>query len=214
MPLFAEGTGVPIPCHDNPVSQGVAGTQVPDRIRIKNRRKRYLDLHPEYFGPQLELADPLLYDRLIRRFQTPAEREAEGRQKGFSGVLEADLYRSEAKLDALRHPDPNSIFTYKRGPSGEILAEDKDEVPANKEEGFTRWKWEMETRFVRGADDDFEYGAVDHNPDYDDRATEEREAQDRYFDEQEPEFVEGQDENDATKSKSKELQGETGIQDF
>ena len=27
-----------------------------DRIRVKNRRKRYLDLHPEYFGPQLELA--------------------------------------------------------------------------------------------------------------------------------------------------------------
>jgi hypothetical protein len=27
-----------------------------DRMKIKNRRKRYLDLHPEYFGPQLELA--------------------------------------------------------------------------------------------------------------------------------------------------------------
>ena len=26
------------------------------RVRVKNRRKRYLDLHPEYFGPQLELA--------------------------------------------------------------------------------------------------------------------------------------------------------------
>ncbi len=27
-----------------------------NRIMIKNRRKRYLDMHPEYFGPQLELA--------------------------------------------------------------------------------------------------------------------------------------------------------------
>lgn len=27
-----------------------------ERIKIKNRRKRYLDLHPEYFGPDLELA--------------------------------------------------------------------------------------------------------------------------------------------------------------
>jgi len=26
------------------------------RILIKNRRKRYLDTHPEYFGPSLELA--------------------------------------------------------------------------------------------------------------------------------------------------------------
>lgn len=28
----------------------------PDHIRVKNRRKKYLELHPEYFGPQLELA--------------------------------------------------------------------------------------------------------------------------------------------------------------
>lgn len=26
------------------------------RIQIKNRRKRYLDTHPEYFGASLELA--------------------------------------------------------------------------------------------------------------------------------------------------------------
>src|SRR5271168_5129629 len=25
-------------------------------VRVKNRRKRYLDLHPEYFGPHLELS--------------------------------------------------------------------------------------------------------------------------------------------------------------
>lgn len=32
-------------------------TEQPDRIRVKNRRKRYLDLHPEYFRePYLELA--------------------------------------------------------------------------------------------------------------------------------------------------------------
>lgn len=46
--------------------------------------------------------DPLLYDRLVRRFQSAAEREQEGRRRGYTGVLEADLYRSEAKLAALR----------------------------------------------------------------------------------------------------------------
>ncbi|KAJ4502793.1 hypothetical protein HRR83_009493 [Exophiala dermatitidis] len=251
MPLFAEGTGVPLEDmqhnlngtlngrSNNSTGQDPASTstestmtpsegQVPDRIRIKNRRKRYLDLHPEYFGPQLELADPLLYDRLIRRFQSSAEREAEGRQKGFSGVLEADLLRSEAKLDALAHPDPNSMFTYKRGPDGEILAEDSDDVPANKEEGFARWQWEMEARFVRGDDDDFDYSAVDVNPEYDDVKTEEREAEERYFDQQEPEFVVETEEEEAEEKesglgdgddrqkrrKSHELQGETGIQDF
>ena len=36
------------------------GSNLPDSIRIKNRRKRYLDLHPEYFGSDLELAGVLL----------------------------------------------------------------------------------------------------------------------------------------------------------
>jgi hypothetical protein len=33
---------------------------LPDPIRVKNRRKRYLDIHPEYFGSDLELAGVLL----------------------------------------------------------------------------------------------------------------------------------------------------------
>jgi hypothetical protein len=41
-------------------------SRVPDSIRIKNRRKIYLDTHPEYFGPSLELAGP----RLQTRYQT------------------------------------------------------------------------------------------------------------------------------------------------
>lgn len=28
-------------------------------VKVKNRRKRYLDLHPEYFSADLELAGPL-----------------------------------------------------------------------------------------------------------------------------------------------------------
>ena len=104
------------------------------------------------------------------------------------------------------------MFTYKRGPNGEILEEERDEVPANKEDGLARWRWEMEVRFLRSGDDDFDYTTVDNNAEYDDRAVEERDAQDRYFDEQEPEFVQGDDV--VVRSKSKELEGETGVQDF
>ncbi len=46
-------------------------------------------------------ADPILYDALIRRFQTPAEREQEGRAKGYSRMLEVDLLRGEARLAQL-----------------------------------------------------------------------------------------------------------------
>lgn len=158
------------------------------------------------------ITDPLLYDRLIRRFQSPAEREAEGRAKGYSGVLEADLYRSEAKLAALQKPDQNSLFTYKRGADGEILAEEKDEVPSDKEDGSRRWRWEMEMRFVRGGDGDFDYRAVDESEEFDDRAQEQQDAEEKYFMEEEPEFVIGED--GVKRSKSRDLEGETGVQDY
>ncbi|KAF2398088.1 hypothetical protein EJ06DRAFT_532452 [Trichodelitschia bisporula] len=181
------------------------GATTPTRIRVKNRRKRYLDVHPDYFSASLELADPLLYDRLVRRFQTPAEREAEGREKGYSGVLEADLLRSEAKLDALANPDPHALFTYRRGEDGEIIAEDTEDVPQNKEEGWRRWRDEMEMRFLRGEDEDFDYKSVDENEEYDDRAEEEREAHEKYFGEEEPSWI---------LEEGGTPEGETGVQDF
>ena len=191
-------------CDDSPSShQQQEECERTKRIRIKNRRKRYLDTHPDYFNPSLELADPLLYDRLIRRFQSPSEREAEGRAKGYSGILEADIMRSEAKLEALAHPDPNSTLTYRRGPNGEIMAEDKDEVPLSKEQGMEWWQHEMGMRFVRGDDTDFDYKEVDGNEDLDD--LEEQERQEAYFEDEEPTWAfDGE----------RELTGETGIQDF
>jgi len=149
----------------------------------------------------------LLYDRLIRRFQTPQEREAEGREKGFSGVLEADMQRSEAKMDALANPDPNALLSYTRGPDGEILAEDRDDIPASKEEGQNAWQWEMGLRFMRGDDTDFDYKTVDENDEYDDWT----EEQDKYFEDEEPEWVVDDTRGDDARSR---LQGETGVQDF
>ncbi|KAI7081350.1 hypothetical protein KC356_g9170 [Hortaea werneckii] len=107
MPHFAESSH-PKAANDSALTSSVTPRESSqaraDRIRIKNRRRRYLELHPEYFhGTNLEHADPLAYDRLIRQFQTAEEREQEGRQRGYTGKLEADLIRSEAKLEALRH---------------------------------------------------------------------------------------------------------------
>lgn len=177
------------------------------RLVAKNRRKRYLEVHPEYFDDSsLELADPLLYDRLIRRFQTAREREAEGQRKGFSGQMSTDLWRAEAKKDALKHTDPNSLFTYTRGPQGQIVEEDKDEVPMTKEEGKAWWVDEMTQRFLSGADNDFEYKTVDENDKYDDEK--ERDIQDAYFDSMESDF------DSDGEGKEKVLTGETGIQDY
>jgi hypothetical protein len=107
-------------------------------------------------------------------------------------------------MEALAHPDPNAMLSYRRGSDGEIIAEDKDDIPADKEEGERRWRWEMEMRFLKGADYDFEYHTVDDNDEYDDW----NEAQEHYFEEEDPEWL-----LDGNQGASK-LQGETGVQDF
>lgn len=156
----------------------------------------YMPIHP---------ADPLLYDRMVRRFQSAEEREKDGRAKGYSGVLEANLLRSEAKIDALNHPDPNSPMTYSRAADGSItgVEQDADERAQGKEDGWERWKEVMELRFIRGGDEDFDYAAVDGSDDFDDRAEEERQELEEYLEDEEEHFVgEGKP------------AGETGIQDF
>ncbi|KAK1080803.1 hypothetical protein LTR33_005227 [Friedmanniomyces endolithicus] len=153
-----------------------------DRIRIKNRRKR-----------------------LIRRYQSPAERQREGRERGYTGNLEADLMRSEAKLEALRHPDVNSAMAYKRAEDGSItgVEADREERAGSKEEGRARWVEFMRQRFLRGEDGDFEYEVVDESEEYDDRGEEEQRHLEAYLARQSEEYLgEGGP------------RGETGVQDF
>ena len=120
------------------------------------------------------------YDRLIRRFQTTGEREAEGRKKGYSGILEADIWRSEAKIEALANPKITASLRYSRDASGEIITEEKDEVPLSKEEGMQRWHQEMELMFLQGHDSDFDYAVVDENEEYDDRSVQEKEEEEKF----------------------------------
>ena len=206
------------------------------RLQIKNRRKRYLELHPEYFdNPSLELADPLAYDRLIRRFQTANEREVEGKRKGYSGVLEADLWRAEAKVEAVRS-NKEKEEAKKVGEEGNVQAKKKGEVEgderdeaikaANKKledaaaeslskaEGHEIWRRQMELRFVNGEDGEFGYeGMVDGNEELDDRETAERERQDEWFDDDaswmEENATEAHDERNEVA-----MRGQTGVQDY
>ncbi|KAL8856480.1 MAG: hypothetical protein Q9178_006950 [Gyalolechia marmorata] len=137
--------------------------------------------------------------------QTAAEREADGKKKGYSGVLEADLWRSEAKIDALsKNGKDGQEMNYGRSANGEIIAEEKDEVPTSKEEGERRWREQVELRFLRGEDADFNYRTVDENDQYD-APEESQDIQDQWFEEE----VE-----DSTARRHSRLEGQTGIQDF
>jgi hypothetical protein len=62
MPYFPMGTGV-----DSDSKAAMAPSSPSTQLK-RNRRKRYLDSHPEYFSADLELAGPLalfLSQRLI-----------------------------------------------------------------------------------------------------------------------------------------------------
>ena len=88
-------------------------------------------------------------------------------------------------------------------------AELEDGVPKTKEEGLEMWKAEMTLRFLAGQDRDFEYGAVDESEEFD--GVQEREEEERWFDEEEPEWVhDGGSFDGGTKGTG----GETGVQDF
>lgn len=161
-----------------------------------------------------------MYDRLIRRFQSPAERKEDAKKKGYAGVLEADLWRGEAKLEALREKDGYSssvtVTTRKKeAMSGgestsesdtgliigrkqmfDFIDDDDEDEPRNKADGEKMWRKEIERRFVAGRDEDFEeYDDVDDGR-WDDGLEEEREEEEKWFDEEEERCVSEEEELD------------------
>ncbi|KAK4239477.1 coiled-coil domain-containing protein-domain-containing protein [Achaetomium macrosporum] len=178
------------------------------KIRAQNRRRAYLERHPSYFqSSDHELADPLLYDFFIRRFQTPAEREAEGRAKGYARVLEGSLLRGEERLARLRREHQQQ----QPSTSASTLNAELTPPPKTKEEGRMKWEEFLRDRFIRGEDDDFDYSRVDEDDEYDVLEREEREE--AWFESEDPGWATSDDDEGDGKTE-KMLQGETGIQDF
>lgn len=146
-------------------------------------------------------------------------------------MLEADLWRGEAKLEALRQKDGYStsvIATQNEAKLGEESTSDSkllrndmynfiddEDEPQNQADGEKMWRKEIERRFVAGRDEDFEeYDDVDDGK-WDDGAEEEREEEEKWFDEEEERWVsEELDDDDGKLGKEKGLKGETGVQDF
>lgn len=81
----------------------------------------------------MNLTDPLLYDRLIRTHQTESERARDRSTRGFAGTLEADLVRSEAKLDELKSRRENGsddVSAVRAGPRSNGTGNAKVKTPS------------------------------------------------------------------------------------
>jgi hypothetical protein len=135
-------------------------------------------------------------------------------------VLEADLYRSEAKLAAIRKNAAHLSEDSFGGPSSSarlteetlLQAEDEEEAPKTKEEGWDRWQREMTLKFLNGDDADFEYKDVDEVEEYDE--IDRREREEKWFEEEEPEWADGISGEVEDGKEKKGTGGETGVQDF
>ncbi|KAF7558527.1 hypothetical protein G7046_g5631 [Stylonectria norvegica] len=207
--VYVEDARFERPMPRRPCSPGRAA-----RIRVQNRRREYLVRHTSYFDNQEhEFSDPTLYERLVKKFQTPAERDAESKLKGYGHILEADLRRGEAKLADLAESNGNGSSA-EDSPKPETGLELTWESPAtDKAQGMEFWHEFLQERFVKGQDEDFDYGSVDENEDLDSLLRED--AEEAWFDQEEPSWVAetgaGENENAITEL---EVQGETGVQDF
>jgi hypothetical protein len=97
---------------------------------------------------------------------------------------------------------------------------DREDVPPpeTKEEGLTQWENFLRERFIRGEDEDFDYGLVDGEEEFD--VLERTEREEAWFDEESPEWVgdgdgDGEDiDMERDRRVERVLVGETGIQDF
>ncbi|KAJ0380039.1 hypothetical protein COL26b_001539 [Colletotrichum chrysophilum] len=157
--------------------------------------------------------DPLLYDTLVRRFQTPAEREADGRAKSYSRVLEESLLRGEARLADLNKSSAIGGDAEKIDCAKSFTTESDLSKTQNKQDGLDRWTEFLTERFVHGHDDDFDYTQVDNNDEYDDM--ERRDAEDAWFDAEDPSWAsDAEDDQNGRVSHGTQKRGETGIQDF
>lgn len=203
--------------------------------------------------------DPDLYDTLVRKFQTPAEREAEVRRRGWGKVLESSLMRGEDRLDRVAsslagdRPEPRSGGTQPQSSSSSrgalpptpsdrqgsgaaataaarnftIDADLAESGPETKEEGRAAWEDFLRERFIRGGDDDFDYGPVDGDESLDE--LESRDREEEWFDGEDPEWasdgsegsagtpgVVGPDGEPGKRKGPRErvLTGQTGVQDY
>ncbi|KAG6034236.1 hypothetical protein E4U41_006628 [Claviceps citrina] len=191
--------------YDKPVPRPAKTPAKAAQIRTQNRRRAYLERHPSYFDSvDRELADPILYERLIKRHQTPQERQTEGLRKGYARILEADLARGESRLSALATEAAGEQRTEFSTPWRWDPSPDVDRVweeqPATKERGRELWREYLRERFIHGGDVDFQYEDVDGDEELDGDAR--REVEDRWFEEEEEGWVGGTRE------------GETGVQDY
>ncbi|XP_077411677.1 coiled-coil domain-containing protein 97 [Vanacampus margaritifer] len=208
LPAFSQVSNDPRAQHYSEVIQKQAAGNT-HKTQIRNQRYaalRALQKEGLYFSEeQMRTREPLLYEQYIGQYLTDEE-VIERSQEAMLGGAQQGPAQSEGITGGLTHLLLNS---YQESLIQSRLQEEQDreecaqEEEEDEEDTVQEKTWEpnyeekvllreefisqMHQRFLDGKDTDFNYSEVDENPDYDNLDIVDRDAEEKYFDEDEDE---------------------------
>eukprot|EP00062_Callorhinchus_milii_P024475 gi/632984421/ref/XP_007909130.1/ PREDICTED: coiled-coil domain-containing protein 97 [Callorhinchus milii] len=171
--------------------------------RANVRNKRYAALQQlikdgEYFSDeQMRNRDPLLYEHYIGQHMTEDEYVAQrsktpGDAMSLSELL-MDTYQERMVQQRLQQQQEQEDACVEEEEEDEEEDEEsvsraEDWMPSADEKTLLREEFvsQMHQRFLDGEERDFDYSAVDENPEFDNLEIVSRDEEDKYFDEEEP----------------------------
>ncbi|XP_064819063.1 coiled-coil domain-containing protein 97-like [Oncorhynchus masou masou] len=186
-----------------------------NRTRVRNQRYaalRELQREGQYFSEdQMRSREPLLYEQYIGQYLTEEEllhRSLEAMQGGAGeergpGGAEGGLahllltsYQErliQSRLQEEQDREENALEEEEGEEGGGLGAEGYEPTPQEKALLRDEFMTQMYQRFLDGHDKDFNYSEVDGNPDYDNLDIVNRDAEEKYFDEDEKEEEQEED---------------------
>lgn len=183
-------------------------TDRPTAVQIKNRRLHYLRTHPEYFTLRSETVRDrgglVSFARSVPQYDDTSRSgrwsliELREPSERIGGPISANLleaYDLDRRLSQQVHTDS--------GPSPEEDTESEDSAASDTTSSARR---DMVETFLAGRDDDFDYTTVDNDETLDDLDTLTREAQEKFFDEE--------DESVSEQDIAQQEDSQTGILDY
>jgi hypothetical protein len=180
------------------------------KITTRNRRLTYLNRSEYLSSPTIqERLFPLLYEKLILRHETSAEKataEVTSKQRSLTNVLlEAGDHMEKVQRQRDRTDDDRARDEVQREMEAQIAEMTPQRILDDRQESHDLLERMMREKFLAGGDEEFDYPSVDEDDQWDDWETVEEDIRAEYFDNETPE-EELED--------GRVLTGQTGVQDF
>uniref|UniRef100_A0A8C5QEL7 Coiled-coil domain containing 97 n=1 Tax=Leptobrachium leishanense TaxID=445787 RepID=A0A8C5QEL7_9ANUR len=167
------------------------------REHTRVRNKRYAALQQlitagEYFSDeQMRERDPLMYEHYVGQYQSEEEIMSQNSKDMSCATSLSDVLLNscqeealQQRLEAQRMLEDDCMEEEEEEEDPELPPDEEQEVNSE-ERALLREEFisQMHQRFLQGKDRDFDYSAVDDNPEFDNLDIVSRDEEERYFDE-------------------------------